>query len=99
MLELGAGTGHLAVGLARLGAHVVATEGPGKNLAALQSWSTQLLREGPGGGLPLSSHHSRLGTGTALGGSLEVRELWWGATFDLDAEGPFDVVKGPITTL
>ena len=92
MLELGAGTGHLAVGLARLGAHVTATEGPGRNLAALKSWSSQLLREIPGGGLPVSDGSTRLGSGTPLGGSLDLHELWWGGDFSLAGDGDFDVV-------
>ena len=92
MLELGAGTGHLAVALARLGAQVTVTEGPGNSMAALRSWSAQLLREVPGGGLPLDADSSLLGTGNALGGSLEIRELWWGGEFTLDADGAFDVV-------
>ena len=61
-------------------------------MAALRSWSAQLLREQPGGGLPLDADGSRLGTGNALGGSLEIQELWWGGDFSLDAEGDFDVV-------
>jgi len=92
VLELGAGTGHLAVALARLGAHVTATEGPGRSMAALKSWSGQLLREVPGGGEPIDATGSRVGTGNALGGSLEICELWWGGEFALDADGAFDVV-------
>lgn len=93
VLELGSGTGHLAVGLARLGAHVTATEGPGNNMAALKSWSGQLLREHVGGGQPLCTDPIRLSTGNSLGGTLELRELWWGEDFQLDAQGPFDVVS------
>ncbi|KAL1526640.1 hypothetical protein AB1Y20_015344 [Prymnesium parvum] len=92
VLELGAGTGHLAVGLARLGAHVTATEGPGKGFASLKAWAAQLLSEEPGGGLPLDTDNTRLGTGNSLGGSVDIRELWWGSEFSLHSEGDFDVI-------
>ena len=57
VLECSSGTGHLAVGLARLGAHVVATESAESHNGALSSgyqtmtsWTQQLLAEDPGGG-------------------------------------------------
>lgn len=57
VLECSSGTGHLAVGLARLGAHVVATESAESHNGALSSgyqtmtsWTKQLLAEDPGGG-------------------------------------------------
>ena len=60
VLECGSGTGHLAVGLARLGAHVVATESAESHNGAeasgyvtMTSWTSKLLREWPGGGQPL----------------------------------------------
>ena len=61
VLECGSGTGHLAVGLARLGAHVVATEsneshnGSAKSgFVTMTSWTQKLLRDWPGGGLPVT---------------------------------------------
>ena len=57
VLEFGSGTGHMAVGLARLGAHVVATESAESHNGSLSScyvnmvrFTTQLLQSRPGGG-------------------------------------------------
>ena len=61
VLECSSGTGHLAVGLARLGAHVVATESAESHNGALSSgfqtmtaWTSKLLLERPGGGQALT---------------------------------------------
>ena len=91
VLELGAGAGHLSVGLARLGARVTATEGP-KGMDALSRWSKRLLSEWPGGGAPLQGEPERLSAGGACGGSLRLRQLWWGSDCGIETEEPFDVV-------
>ena len=74
VLELGAGAGHLAVGLSRLGAHVVATETGeiGDCYEQLQSWTARLLTE------------RRLSGGEP--GSISFRSLHWG----LDDRPPAD---------
>ena len=70
VLELGSGAGHLAVGLSRLGAHVIATEGGARfgtrdanPYATLCAWTRHLQAERPP---------------NALGGTLALRELAWG---------------------
>ena len=78
VLELGAGMGHLAVGLARLGAHVTATEAGYSGLGVLQAWSTHLLKERAGGGEPTGDGALSAGC-DAQGGTLSTRELWWEA--------------------
>ena len=78
VLELGAGMGHLAVGLARLGAHVTATEAGYSGLGVLQAWSTHLLKERAGGGEPAGDGALSAGC-DAHGGTLSTRELWWEA--------------------
>ena len=78
VLELGAGMGHLAVGLARLGAQVTATEAGYSGLGVLQAWSTHLLKERAGGGEPAGDGALSAGC-DAHGGTLSTRELWWEA--------------------
>jgi len=99
VLELGAGMGHLSVGLSRLGATVDATEAGGSNstgdgLAALAAWSRRLLAERDGGGVAVGDD-GRLSAGLAAhGGTLCTRELWWGSGDGLsrDFEEGYDVV-------
>lgn len=96
VLELGAGMGHMAVGLARMGAHVTATEG--QVSGKLTAWTTKLLKERDGGGLPVPSMADglpRLSAGGDLGGTLATTALWWGAETDGlsdDFSEQFDVV-------
>ena len=96
VLECGSGTGHLAVGLARLGATVVATESAESHNGALSSgfvtmtsWIQLLLRDRPGGGIPIGDHQGEqdpaqpggpaLSAGDdAHGGSVQFRKLHWG---------------------
>jgi len=91
VLELGSGMGHLAVGLARLGAHVTATEGGYGGHAVLQVWSRHLLQEREGGGEPAAEGQLSAGR-NAHGGTLATRELWWGPDDGLSAGDGFDVV-------
>ena len=93
VLELGAGMGHLAVGLARLGAQVTATEAGYSGLGVLQAWSTHLLKEQAGGGEPAGDGALSAG-GDAHGGTVTTRELWWGARDGLSEsfEEGFDVI-------
>ena len=77
VLECRSGTGHLAVGLARLGAHVVATESAESHNGALASgyqtmtmWTTKLLAERPGGGEPFApADDAHIDTGALSAGS------------------------------
>lgn len=82
VLEMSAGTGHLAVGLARLGANVTATECSTKHsagaLAALEYWAPYLLRERGGAACGTEPPFS----GGALGGTLAFRTIDWGAAED-----------------
>ena len=84
VLECGSGTGHLAVGLGRLGAHVVATESAESHNGSLSSgyvtmtnWTRTLLSEREGGGQPVAEiavdgDDGPLSAGSA-GGTVEVR--------------------------
>ena len=92
VLELGAGMGHLAVGLARLGAQVTATEAGYSGLGVLQAWSTHLLKERAGGGE--AGDGALSAGGDAHGGTVTTRELWWGARDGLSEsfEEGFDVI-------
>jgi len=79
VLELGAGSGHLAVGLANLGAAVVATESaeselPTSGFDQMVAWTTHLQ-----------------GTRAAEGG-VKFRSLHWSAEVDPAAWRGFDVV-------
>ena len=74
VLELGSGTGHLAVGLARLGASVVATEsaefdidGGQAGFDSMVKWTTHLLASSTG-----------LDGASVGGGSVAFRKLHWG---------------------
>jgi len=89
VLELGAGAGHLAVGLARLGAHVVATESGEFNGGAAYTdmvrWARLLLAERAGGGEEVAAPESpgdaaqcySAGPG-GDGGTVSFRKLHWG---------------------
>ena len=75
VLECGSGTGHLAVGLARLGAHVVATESAeshngslSSGFVTLTSWAQKLLRDWPGGGTIVEGHQGAEQDPTQPGG-------------------------------
>ena len=100
VLELGAGMGHLAVGLARLGAQVTATEAGYSGLGVLQAWSTHLLKERAGGGEAAGDGALSAGC-DAHGGTVSTRELWWGARDGLSEsfEEGFDVIILDNTTL
>ena len=82
VLELSAGTGHLAAGLVRLGALTTATECSTKHsttaMAALQFWAPRLLRERPGAAESAAPPYG----GGARGGTLTFRTLDWGADED-----------------
>ena len=93
VLELGAGMGHLAVGLARLGAQVTATEAGYSGLGVLQAWSTHLLKERAGGGEAAGDGALSAGC-DAHGGTVSTQELWWGARDGLSEsfEEGFDVI-------
>ena len=94
VLELGAGMGHLAVGLARLGAHVTATEAGYGGVGTLDAWSRHLLQQRDGGGEPVADDGRRSAGHSAHGGTVATRELWWGDGDGLSrsfAEG-FEVV-------
>ena len=93
VLELGAGMGHLAVGLARMGAHVTATEAGYSGVDVLQAWSTHLLKERAGGGEPAGDGALSAGR-DAHGGTVRTQELWWGARDGLSTtfEEGFNVV-------
>jgi hypothetical protein len=100
VLELGAGMGHLAVGLARLGAQVTATEAGYSGLDVLQAWSTHLLKERASGGEAAGDGALSAGC-DAHGGTVSTRELWWGARDGLSEsfEEGFDVIILDNTTL
>ena len=83
VLELSAGTGHLAVGLTRLGGHVTATECTSKHdpkaYAAMTTLAPHLLRERrDGAGCSAAPPYS----GGPCGGELAFRALDWGAAED-----------------
>lgn len=79
VLEMSGGTGHLAVGMARLGASVISTECSLKHsstaLDALKTWSAHLLRERPDGGTARADGSHSAG---ASGGTLAFQTLDWG---------------------
>ena len=90
VLEIGSGCGHLATGLARLGAHVTATESAEEKIAGdgfvhMQGFIQRLLAERPGGGVPAdpSGQSGALAAGTgpdgmSRGGTVRFRKLHWG---------------------
>jgi len=90
VLEVGSGCGHLATGLARLGAHVTATESAEEKIAGdgfvhMQRFIQGLLAERPGGGVPADapgqSGALTAGTGpdgASHGGTVRFRKLHWG---------------------
>jgi len=84
VLELGSGAGHLAVGLARLGAHVDATESAeingGECYADMQRYTRMLLAERDGGGeeVPEVAGVPRWSAGGGSDGSIGFRKLHWG---------------------
>jgi predicted nicotinamide N-methyase len=84
ILELGSGAGHLAVGMARLGAHVVATEsGRFPTYAAMQDSIRYLLKQHDGGGTEegeprLVGESVPLAAGGRSNGTVAFRELHWG---------------------
>lgn len=82
VLELSAGAGHLAVGLARLGAHVVATECSAEHdrnaWFALNAWLPHLL-ERP----EIERNYAQPYQVGTLGGMLSTRILNWGPEDDL----------------
>ncbi|KAL1524634.1 hypothetical protein AB1Y20_019521 [Prymnesium parvum] len=90
VLELSAGAGHLAVGLARLGAHVTATECSETHdrtaWRALHAWIARLARLREGAAQPYAVG--------VRGGTLRTRMLDWGPGDGLGgaARDEFDVV-------
>lgn len=98
VLELGSGTGHLAVGLARLGAHVVATESAESHNGAIsssfltmQAWTTHLLGLRPGGGGEPTADGSY--SSGSEGGTVTFRKLHWGLDdLEPNAFDGFDVM-------
>eukprot|EP00966_Prymnesium_polylepis_P068133 1583747-Prymnesium_polylepis.2 len=93
VLELSAGAGHLAVGLARLGAEVMATECTEEHdtnaWRALVAWVPHLLRTDPGAGAGPPPYRAG-----ARGGTLSLQQLNWGSDDGLGAEAleQFDVL-------
>ena len=84
ILELGSGAGHLAVGMARLGAHVVATEsGECGTFGPMQDSTKRLLAERAGGGAESSAdvrmnETPALTAGVSSSGTVAFRKLHWG---------------------
>lgn len=101
VLDVSAGTGHLAVGLARLGAHVTATAcSPVHDLhamRALELWVPFLLRERQDGAAASEAPPYDAGAASA-GGRVALRQLNWGddgggdGLSDEEARREFDVV-------
>lgn len=83
VLELGSGSGHLAVGLSKLGASVVATESSiaqaGAGYTAMVAWTTYLQQQ-------------RASDAGFDGGSVEFRGLHWATDVDPSLWQGFDVV-------
>ena len=98
VLDVSAGTGHLAVGLARLGAHVTATAcSPAHDLhamRALELWVPFLLRQRQDGAAASEAPPYDAGS---LGGRVALRQLDWGdddggGATEEEAGREFDVV-------
>lgn len=92
VLELSAGAGHLAVGLARLGAQVTATECSEEHDAnawrALNAWVPFLLRADPGGGAGPQPYQAGV-----RGGSVCTRLVNWGPNDGMsESAADFDVL-------
>ena len=80
VLELGSGSGHMAVGLSKLGASVIATESAnGTGFDSMVAWTTYLL----------GTREASVGLG---GGSVEFRSLHWSTDVEPADWGGFDVV-------
>jgi len=83
VLELGSGSGHLAVGLSKLGASVVATESSiaqgGAGYQAMVAWTSYLQQQ-------------RASDTSFDGGSVEFRGLHWAMDVDPSAWSGFDIV-------
>lgn len=80
VLELGSGSGHMAVGLSKLGASVIATESAkGTGFDSMVAWTTYLL----------GTREASVGLG---GGSVEFRSLHWSTDVEPADWGSFDVV-------
>jgi SAM-dependent methyltransferase len=80
VLELGSGSGHMAVGLSKLGASVIATESAkGTGFDSMVAWTTYLL----------GTREASVGLG---GGSVEFRSLHWSMDVEPADWGGFDVV-------
>ena len=105
IMDLSTGAGHLAVGLARLGACVTATEcseeHDAKAWRALTQWAPRLVRAGAGAEGQDETHQAvapwqagRSYPVGSRGGSVELRLLNWGAEDGLgaDAADEFDVL-------
>lgn len=87
VLEIGSGCGHLATGLARLGAHVTATESAeqkvsGNGFGHMQASVQRLLAERPDSSEPAGQNGAlTAGTGpdgVSRGGTVRFRKLHWG---------------------
>ena len=95
VLDLSSGSGHLAVGLSRLGAHVTASACSPKHdrnaWRALNLWLPFLIRERPGGPCPSADASPPYGSGE-LGGTVALREINWGEEEESLAAADHDVL-------
>lgn len=89
VLDLSSGSGHLAVGLSRLGAHVTASACSPKHdrnaWRALSLWLPFLIRERPGGQCPSADASPPYGSGE-LGGTVALRQINWGEEEEIGGE-------------
>ena len=94
VLDLSAGSGHLAVGLSRLGAHVTASACSPKHdrnaWRALNLWVPFFIRERSDAEHP-SGDASPFGSGE-LGGAVSLRQINWGEEEDGLAAADHDVL-------
>jgi hypothetical protein len=95
VLDLSSGSGHLAVGLSRLGAHVTASACSPKHdrnaWRALNIWLPFLIRERPGGQCPSADASPPYGSGE-LGGTVALRQINWGEEEESLAAADHDVL-------
>jgi len=100
VLDVSAGSGHLAVGLSRLGAHVTATACSPQHdhnaWRALTLWLPFLIRERPGG--PSADASPPYGSGE-LGGTVALRQLNWGEEDGLTAADHDVLILSELTAL
>ena len=102
VLDVSAGSGHLAVGLSRLGAHVTATACSPQHdhnaWRAITLWLPFLIRERPGGQCPSADALPPYGSGE-LGGTVALRQLNWGEEDGLTAADHDVLILSELTAL